>query len=116
MTLKFIIDESSGVTLSSVLSSLGHDCINIAQMKPGIEDHEILDLAFKENRILITNDKDFGELIYRKKSPHKGIILLRLGYDTPQKRIQIIEELIERFGEKLKNRFIVASEKGFRIR
>ena len=67
MTLKFIIDESSGVTLSRSLSSQEYDCISIAELKPGIKDHEILDIAFKENRILITNDKDFGELIYRKK-------------------------------------------------
>ena len=60
--------------------------------------------------------KDFGELIHRQKLSHNGIILLRLEEDTPSKRIKIVKNVIDRFGESLKGKFFVASEKGFRIR
>jgi len=43
-----------------------------------IEDHEVLEIARAEDRILITNDKDFGELIYRQQLEHTGVILFRL--------------------------------------
>lgn len=81
-----------------------------------MKDIEILDIALREKRILVTNDKDFGELIIRKKLSHCGVVLLRLEKDNPKKRIDVIKDAIDRFEEKIKGRFLVASEKGLRIR
>lgn len=75
-----------------------------------------MNVAYRQRRILITNDKDFGFLIIRKRKKYKGVILLRLRKDSPLNRIKIIKSLINTFGEKLKGKFIIASEKGVRIR
>lgn len=116
MTLKFITDESTGIKLTHALLSANFDCISIIDKKPGMKDIDVLSSAVREKRILISNDKDFGELIHRKKLPHYGVIFLRLEEDTPSKRIEIVKNAIDRFGEKIKGKFFVASEKGFRIR
>jgi len=116
LTLKFLTDESTGIKLTHALTSSNFDCFSVIDIKPGMKDIDVLNTAVREKRILITNDKDFGELIHRQKLSHHGVILLRLEEDTPSKRIKIVKNVIDRFGESLKGKFFVASEKGFRIR
>ena len=87
----------------------------IAEMA-GSSDEIILKWAHKNNRIIITNDKDFGELIYRQGLLHSGVILLRLEEDAPEKRFEVIKKVLLRFEGKLKEKFIVATEKKIRLR
>ena len=78
--MKFLLDENADRRLAPFLRGLGHDVTVISQDYPvSLFDTEVLDIAFREKRILITNDRgDFGELIFRQLLPHCGIILLRL--------------------------------------
>src|SRR5436853_5990447 len=76
---KFPLDESVELRLGFYLKKQGHDVRAIAtDYTPGIEDEEVLKIAKNEQRILITNDKDFGELVFRYYHPHAGVLLLRL--------------------------------------
>ncbi|OGF98970.1 hypothetical protein A2153_02815 [Candidatus Gottesmanbacteria bacterium RBG_16_38_7b] len=75
-----------------------------------------MDLAFRQNRILITNDKDFGELVFRLKLPHKGIMLFRLSDDTYLSKLLKFKQVMKRFKTKLSNSFIVITDKKIRIR
>lgn len=56
----------------------GHEVFSVYEEARGIDDEEVIQKAFAENWILITNDKDFGEKVYREQHPHKGVVLLRL--------------------------------------
>ena len=76
--MKFLIDESSGRKLFLFLKEKGFDVKFVAEIIPRVSDKEVLEFSEKENRILVTNDKDFGELIYKQKFPHKGVILFRM--------------------------------------
>lgn len=76
--MRFLIDECTGPAVARWLKEQGHEVFSVYEEARGIEDDEIVEQAFAENRILITNDKDFEEKIFRDKNPHKGIILLRL--------------------------------------
>jgi predicted nuclease of predicted toxin-antitoxin system len=78
--MKFLLDENADHRLVSFLTSLHHDVKTIGYDYPSsLLDHEVLAIATKEKRILITNDRaDFGELIFRQRLPHCGIILFRL--------------------------------------
>ncbi|NOZ58334.1 MAG: hypothetical protein GXO66_01955, partial [Euryarchaeota archaeon] len=77
---------------------------------------DVLKLAESEERILITNDKDFGELIYRLNKPSSGVILLRLKKDTPKARIEYVSSLLHSKAESLEGKFVVLTEMGYRIR
>jgi predicted nuclease of predicted toxin-antitoxin system len=77
--MKFLIDESADARLASYLSSQGHDAIFVAQSHgPGLSDERIFAIAHEEGRILITDDRDFGELVFRFRQPHSGVIYFRL--------------------------------------
>jgi predicted nuclease of predicted toxin-antitoxin system len=77
--MKFLFDESVELRLSHYLKAQGHDVKTIVtDYTNSIEDEEVLKIARSEQRILITNDKDFGELVFRSHQTHAGVILLRL--------------------------------------
>ena len=114
--LSFLIDESSGRKLYIFLNKKGLDAKYVGDIMPRASDGEVISFAERENRILITNDKDFGELIFRLKHPSSGVILLRLKNDSPQQRQKYINLVINYLSDKLKSNFIVVTEGQIRMR
>lgn len=78
--MRFLLDESADARLIPFLRAAGDDATRIAGEYPaGLPDQTVLALAVQEDRILITADRDFGEMIVRMGLPHSGVILFRLG-------------------------------------
>jgi predicted nuclease of predicted toxin-antitoxin system len=115
-SLKFIVDESTGAAVVELLRRSGHDIVSIAETMPQAKDDDILNKVVNKNRILVTNDKDFGELIYRSGRDHAGVILLRLHDERPENRVRVTVTLLDRYSNRLSDNFIVATEKKVRIR
>jgi len=113
--MKFLVDECVGTTAALWLKSSGFDTVSIYDEQCGIKDDAVLHKAVKEDRILITSDKDFGDMIFRDKKFHVGIILLRLLDERPQNKINIIEQIIKNHSHELYGNFTVATEKLIRI-
>lgn len=113
--MKFLVDESTGLKAARALT-VHHDVVYVDDVSKGARDTDILKRALQEKRILITNDKDFGELIVRNREAHAGVIFLRLQDDVPAVRIRVIEQLIQNFGDKLYDTFTIATEKKVRMR
>lgn len=76
----------------------------------GLDDDAIIHRAYAENWILITNDKDFGEKIYRERHPHKGIVLLRLDDERATSKIETLRKLLENYADRLPDQFVVVTE------
>jgi predicted nuclease of predicted toxin-antitoxin system len=76
--MRFLVDECTGTRLADWLKKEGYEVFSVYEQARGSTDEDIIKKAFKENWILITNDKDFGEKVYRDKYPHRGIIFMRL--------------------------------------
>ncbi|HET6528297.1 MAG TPA: DUF5615 family PIN-like protein [Balneolaceae bacterium] len=76
--MKFLADECCDASLVKELRHAGHNVLYVMEYGPGSTDTEVLEKAFSERRVLITEDKDFGELVYRLKKPVTGVILLSL--------------------------------------
>lgn len=81
----------------------------------GMDDDDIIRMAFAETWILVTNDKDFGDKVYRERRPHRGIILMRLQDESAHIKIEVLLGLIERYPDQLVDRFIVLTEKRVRF-
>ncbi|RME86917.1 MAG: hypothetical protein D6770_10780 [Anaerolineae bacterium] len=113
--MRFIVDECTGPLVSRWLREKGHDVFDIYEQARGISDEEVLEIANREKRILITNDKDFGEKIYRERKVHSGVILLRLKNERARNKIAVLEQLLSNYKAVLKGRFVVADEKRVRI-
>jgi predicted nuclease of predicted toxin-antitoxin system len=75
-----------------------------------MDDDEVIDKAFALNRILITNDKDFGEKIYRERRPHQGVVLLRLNDERAVSKINVMQRLLENHAGRLASQFVVVTE------
>lgn len=103
--MRFIIDRCAGSRLADWLRDNGHDVLDTRSLGRDPGDRALLELAESENRILITIDKDFGELIYLYGTPHAGLI--RLPDVRMSQRIEIVEELITRYRQALEERAIL---------
>ncbi len=115
-TMRFIVDESSGVAVAEYLRSTGHDVLAVSEIMHQAEDQDILILALNEQRILVTNDKDFGELVFRSGQGHHGVPLLRLRNESSANRVRVVRSVMESHANRLQGHFVVATETGVRIR
>lgn len=109
----FLVDECTGKRFSNLLKKEGYDVLFAGDIVPSVSDEEILNWCAKENRILITDDKDFGELVFRMGRSVKSIILLRISVN-PEKRIIAIKKLLN--NHDVENKFIVLEEDVIRVR
>jgi len=114
--MKFLIDESVEKPIVDWLRDQKYDVMYIAESSSGITDEEVIKLANCESRILITNDKDFGELIFRQGKIAQGILLIRASNGESSNKLRLVKEVLEKAKNKLEGNFIVVNEVGIRIR
>jgi len=88
-TLKFLADECCDAGLVSTLRSSGYDVTYVTEQCAGASDDEVLLKAYNEGRILLTEDKDFGELSYRLRKPSAGIVLMRSRNPCPLGMVRV---------------------------
>ncbi|MGH2534561.1 MAG: DUF5615 family PIN-like protein [Thermomicrobiales bacterium] len=96
--MRFLIDESADARVAAYLDSLGHEATTVARAHgPGWSDESVLALALNERRILITDDRDFGELVFVEHQPHAGVIYFRLGTSVLSVRLARLDVLLARY-------------------
>lgn len=113
--MKFLADEGVDKPIVDLLRISGFDVHYILETNHGADDL-VLEIANLEARILLTQDKDFGELIYRLQRTHFGIVLIRLGNQSPVEKAAFINYLIIQYTNRLENAFTVIQPNAIRIR
>jgi predicted nuclease of predicted toxin-antitoxin system len=115
--MKFLLDENVDARLKTHLTEQGDDMTRVGSDYPrGLPDPDVLSTAQAEGRVLITNDRDFGELVFRPRQAHQGVILLRLGAYAPlATKTQRIDDVPARYGDRL-DHFIVVTRRTIRVR
>ncbi|MCC6329137.1 MAG: DUF5615 family PIN-like protein [Acidobacteria bacterium] len=114
--MRFLADENFEPQFVESLRDEGHEVLFLDEYRAGVSDEEILEFAVEQNAVVITNDKDFGELIFRHGFESRGVVFLRL-YDLPlSERIRIVIEAIRSHEAVLKTSFTVISEDNVRVR
>ena len=113
--MRFLVDECTGTAVAAWLRDNGHEVFSVFDESRGMEDDDIIRMAYEENWILITNDKDFGDKVFRNGRIHRGVILLRLEDERPSSKIRVLSRLLEKFIERLPNTFVVVTEKQIRF-
>ena len=114
--MRFLVDECTGVRVAGWLRKEGYEVFSVYEQARGITDNSIIQKAFDEDWIIVTNDKDFGEKVYRDKLPHRGIILLRLQDERSLNKIDVLKRLLSIYHQQIPNSFIVATETQVRFR
>ncbi|MDX1973986.1 MAG: DUF5615 family PIN-like protein [Candidatus Sumerlaeia bacterium] len=113
--MRFLVDDCTGPRVAAWLREHGHEVYSVHDEAPGITDLQVLAKASDEGWILITNDRDFGDLVFRERRAHHGVILLRLSDERADCKIATIASLIEGYGSQLPHRFVVVSENAVRF-
>ena len=113
--MRFLVDECTGPNVARWLLGQSHEIFSVYDSWRGADDVDVLAKAASENWILITNDKDFGERIYREKMPHRGVVFLRLRDETVTSKIQVIEQLLNRYADQLQDKFVVVTHSQVRF-
>lgn len=114
--MKFIADESVDAPIVNKLREEGFSVFAIAEHCPGIDDEQVLMFARNMHSILITQDKDFGELIFRLGRSHEGIILLRLSGLQPQLKADLTLKVITKHQKEIPGSFAVIYKELVKIR
>lgn len=113
--MKFLVDECVSSRVYNWLRTQGYDTVAIVEILPSVKDIGVLALAQQEQRVLITRDKDFGELVFRDHNAHFGIILLRLQTYQADAEVDVLNNLLVKYRGEISNNFIVVTEKYTRI-
>ena len=74
---RFLADESCDYAVVRALTSRGHEVLLVAELSPRADDEQVIGLALREERVLLTEDKDFGQLVHAAGFPSVGVVLLR---------------------------------------
>jgi predicted nuclease of predicted toxin-antitoxin system len=114
--MKLLADEGVDAAIVARLRLDGHDVLSIAELTPGITDNAVLELANGEERVLLTADKDFGELTFRMRHLAFGILLVRLPGLPSADKAHAVALAIEEHGDEMTHAFSVISPGLVRIR
>ncbi len=113
--MRFLVDECTGPAVARWLQNQQHDVFSVYEQARGMDDDDVIHKAFVENWILITNDKDFGEKVYREQRPHRGIVLLRLEDERATNKITVLQSLLESYPDRLPGQFVVVTDTAVRF-
>lgn len=114
--MRILADENIESEIVAALRDAGHDVSDVKELAPGAEDSDVLRLAREADTVLLTNDKDFGELIYRNKLLSKGVILLRFGSLEIAEKIDLLKDVLKERATELPEVFTVITPTGVRVR
>lgn len=108
--MRFLVDECTGPAVARWLRDQQHEVFSVYEEARGMEDDVIIQKAFEEHRVLITNDKDFGEKVYRDQRPHRGIVFLRLEDERATNKVEVLCRLFAHYADQLQNHFVIVTE------
>ena len=113
--MRFLVDECTGPAVARWLRDQGHDVFSVYDEARGADDDTVIRHAVTDERVLITNDKDFGEKVYRDGHHHAGIVLLRLRDDSVAGKIAALGGLLRFHASRLEGSFTVVTDKQVRF-
>ena len=114
--MKFVADENVDLPIIARLRNDEHEVSAVIEMSAGISDDEVLKQANRQGNVLLTGDKDFGELVYRDKRYTCGIVLIRLEGLSNNEKVEIVANVINEHASELGNAFTVITHHNLRIR
>jgi predicted nuclease of predicted toxin-antitoxin system len=114
--VRWLVDECIDAGLVSHLRAAGHDVHYMAEIDPSVSDTIAMMRAQRELRILLTEDKDFGDLVFRRGHPVPAIVLLRIDPASHALKRKRLDAVISRFGNDLFGRYLTVEEARLRSR
>lgn len=113
--LKFLANVNIEKPITDFLTKNGFDVKLVTDIDKRMPDVNVCKIANNEQRVILTNDKDFGEIVYLQKMVSYGIILLRIQKQNSFEKITLLEKLLNNYSEKIINHFVIVTKEKFRF-
>ena len=112
----FVADESVDRQIANRIRGDGHEVVCVSEIRPGIPDEAVLALANERHALLVTADRDFGELVFRRGRVTEGVVLVRLEGLSNDAKASTVAVAIRRHFSRLRGSFVVIAPGQVRIR
>jgi len=113
--MRFLADENLEASVVEALRGAGHDVATVPA-EAGIRDRQVLARSVDEQRMLLTNDKDFAELTFLQRSASVGVLLIRMSRSDSKQKASRVAEVVEAQGQRLEGAMTVIEEEAIRRR
>ena len=113
--MRFLADESCDFAVVRALRAVGHDVVAVSEQFPRAEDPDVIQVALAEQRIVLTEDRDFGQLVYASGQQSAGVIFIRFPAKARRTLPSAITKLIRDVGDRLMGAFVVVRPGGVRV-
>jgi predicted nuclease of predicted toxin-antitoxin system len=114
--MRFLADENVSRWVIERLRNDGHDVVSIAETRSGARDEEVLSVADADGRILISEDRDFGELVIRQRLSVRGMVLLELDRLSNAREAVTVAEVVSMHADRLVGNLVVIEPGRIRVR
>ncbi|HWF37516.1 MAG TPA: DUF5615 family PIN-like protein [Candidatus Acidoferrales bacterium] len=113
--MEFVADESCAAPVIRALREAAHDVLAISETARGATDEHVLKYALDQNRVLITEDRDFGQLVFARGNPTAGVILVRIPNFARRSKPVTVVQAVTKLGSRLNKAFTVVEAGRVRI-
>lgn len=114
--MKFLVDVGVGKKVETWLKGNGFDVLSVRDIDSCAKDSQILRWAVDQQRIVITMDKDFGELVYNTGMHHVGVLILRLEDADSDTKVEVTKKILSEYHDRIESHFCVFQGGRLRIR
>lgn len=114
--MQFLADECCDALIVRTLRGMGYDVTYVAELAPGLADDDVLAQSVAEERVLLTEDRDFGELVFRGQKSAYGVVLVRIPAEARQKKADRITTLVQQYEADLVGAVVIMTLNTIRIR
>ena len=114
--MKFLADAHISVEMVEMLRRLGHDCLDASAIPPRMPDVDVLRMAADQGRVVVTSDKDFGELVFVHGIPCPGVVLIRVALADEAGRVARVATVWKTVLSRLPGSFVTITASNVRAR
>ena len=113
--IRFLANVNVEKPIVDFLTKKGFDVKWVANIDKKMPDIRIFDIANNEQRVIITNDRDFGEFTFYQRKTSYGIVLLRVKGQDSSEKVVLLDRLLDKHANKILNHFVVVTKRKFRF-
>ncbi len=114
--MRFLSDAHISVEMVAMLRDLGHDCVDSSAIPPRMLDVDVLRIAANDGRVMVTSDKDFGELVFVHGIACPGVVLIRVALADESERVANVRSVWPTVMSRLPGSFVTITTSGVRAR
>jgi predicted nuclease of predicted toxin-antitoxin system len=114
--MRFLADANISVELVAMLADLGHDCLDSSAIPARMPDVDVLQMAAADERVVVTADKDFGELVFVHAIRCPGVVLIRVALTEETDRVACVRSAWPLVLSRLPGSFVTITTSGVRAR